>query len=172
VSHRGTGPSCSFRGAEVYRTDKDKILIAKFKVSVGFLPDEDDEQPGQFTTVYSDFYDVSDERDKEFEFVVPTELITNFTQVAFDKWIADLKSKKETSDLAEASKTVADIMERYPPEKFPVLLERIVGVFKDRAANKENDVRDNRKAHAKTTRSGQRAKAKSAKSNARRSSRN
>jgi hypothetical protein len=120
VSHRGTGPAIHLREFGVYAKNYDTKPATEssafwLKIDIGFVHNDDDYQ-----------YGYADEIEKSYNFNVPTSLMFEFTDAAFNSWISDLRRERDVNRTKKDDEDLKKLINLYPG-KAKLLLEQIHG---------------------------------------------
>lgn len=98
-SYRGTGPDISIEEVSCYKNDKNIM----FRFQVAYCPDGD----------YYYAEESCNDEHQTYWIYVPKELELDFTQEAFDKWVEQLKQKKEAEIQEKELKILKQLMKKY-----------------------------------------------------------
>jgi hypothetical protein len=97
---RGTGPDIHMHRAYSYRNWGGKpATFIRIELRVGFAEDAE--------------FDPDIEKTSEFRIDVPLELFRNFTKAAFDRWVSQIRTKKESDLLQSDLATLRKLAKRH-----------------------------------------------------------
>jgi hypothetical protein len=102
--YRGTGPSISMRDYHKYCTQYDK----------NNKPHEPDVFSFEICVEYEDLDNCEGEWKRQYDIIIPLELLTDFTQKKFDDWIEALRTKRDNLQRTLDIDKLKELMELYP----------------------------------------------------------